>query len=84
MIQWGELIDRHVKGQTEIGLTWIRVDRTGTVTGVYLLYGRTTKLVPADGETWTVDDGKIAAEIELETELKFRVDHPDFISQIVS
>lgn len=84
MIQWGELIDKHVKGETEIGPTWIRVDSTGLVTGVYCIFGRTKKLVPKPDETWTVDDAKTVAEIELETELAFRAQHPEFYPKKVS
>ena len=78
MIKWGDLIDKHVRGETPIGTTWIRVDREGLVTGVYAIFGRTKKLVPSDGERWSVDDAKAVAEIELETELAFRAEHPEF------
>lgn len=77
-ITWGDLVDNHVRGETPIGKAWIRVDRSGLVTGVYCLFGRTKKMVPENGENWTVEDGKAVAEIELETELAFRSEHPDF------
>lgn len=71
-IVWAVLADRHQKGETELGPVWIRTDRTGSVTGVYTLFGRTKKLVPKPDETWTVEDGHVVAELELEAELNFR------------
>jgi len=71
-IVWAVLADRHQKGETELGPVWIRTDRTGSVTGVYTLFGRTKKLIPKPDETWTVDDAHVVAEIELETEMNVR------------
>lgn len=71
-IVWAVLADRHQKGETELGPVWIRTDRAGSVTGVYTLFGRTKKLVPKPGESWTVDDAHVVAEIELEAEHQFR------------
>ena len=71
-ILWAVLADRHQRGTTELGPVWIRTDRTGSVTGVYTLFGWTKKLVPKPDETWTVDDAHIVAEIELAAELQFR------------
>lgn len=71
-ILWAVLADRHQKGETKLGPVWIRTDRSGLVTGVYTLFGRTKKLVPKPNETWTVDDAHVVAKIELEAELQFR------------
>ena len=74
---WGNLVDRHLKGTTELGLVYIRTDKTGSVTGVYTLFGRTKKFVPPDSGL-TLDEAKLVAEVELETELAFRQQFPDF------
>jgi hypothetical protein len=71
-ILWAVLADRHQKGETELGPVWLRTDRLGLVTGVYTLFGRTKKLVPGPDETWTVQDGRAVAELELKAELNFR------------
>ena len=72
MINWTPLRDRHSSGETELGKVWLRTDRTGQVTGVYTLFGKTKKLVPGTDEQWTVADGQTVAELELEEEIKFR------------
>lgn len=71
-ILWAVLADRHQKGETKLGPVWLRTDRSGSVTGVYTMFGRTKKLVPKPDESWTVDDAHVVAEIELEAELQFR------------
>jgi hypothetical protein len=71
-ISWAVLADRHQKGETKLGPVWLRTDRSGSVTGVYTLFGRTKKLVPGPDETWTVEDAHVVAELELEAELHVR------------
>lgn len=71
-VKWDGLIDRHQRGETELGYVWIRTDKLGSVTGVYTMFGRTKKLVPSVGESWTLEDGQAIVEMELESELKFR------------
>ena len=48
MINWqGKPEDRHLRGETPIGTVWIRLDREGKVTGLYLVQEQEThKWVP--------------------------------------
>ena len=48
MINWqGKPEDRHLRGETPIGTVWIRLDRKGKVTGLYLVQEeKTHKWVP--------------------------------------
>ena len=48
MINWqGKPKDRHLCGETPIGTAWIRLDREGKVTGLYLVQEQEThKWVP--------------------------------------
>lgn len=77
-IKWNEIKDRHLLGETELGKVWVRTDKTGQVTGAYLMFGRTIKLVPKLNEQWDLETGKLAVQIELEAELRFRHQFPSF------
>lgn len=66
--QWTGLRDKHASCQTELGSMWIRTNTDGNVTGVYTLFGQTVKHVPGPDETWSVEDGKLIAELALEME----------------
>ena len=48
MINWqGKPEDRHLRGETPIGTVWIRLDREGKVTGLYLVQEQEThKWIP--------------------------------------
>jgi hypothetical protein len=35
-IEWSALRDRHVRGESGLGPVWIRLDRAGLVSGIYL------------------------------------------------
>jgi hypothetical protein len=71
-VTWGQLLDHHVRGEASLGSVWLRTDPAGLVTGAYTMFGRTKKLVPADGEQWSLELGKLAVELELAIELDFR------------
>ena len=68
-IEWGQLKDRHLRGTTEIGPVWIRFSRETVATGLYNKFGHAndwTKTVPAEDESWNLEDAKILMQLELE------------------
>ena len=71
-VTWESIRDHHVRGTTEIGFVWLRLDKAGLVTGAYTMFGRTKKLVPEPEEQWDLETGKLAVAIELDAELTFR------------
>lgn len=71
-ISWTELRDNHCLGLSKLGKVWIRVDRADQVTGIYTIFGRTEKWVPAPLETMTLEDGKVQAEFLLAATLAAR------------
>jgi hypothetical protein len=50
MIRWEPLNERHIRGKCEFGTVWIRLDREGTVDGVYTLFKEKEKWVPRTDE----------------------------------
>ena len=46
-MKWSSIIDRHIEGETRLGKVWIRLDRGGSASGIYLPNG--VKVVPPDG-----------------------------------
>lgn len=57
-MKWSSVIDRHVEGETRLGKVWIRLDREGSASGIYLPNGR--KVVPPKGTL--LDGAKVIAE----------------------
>jgi hypothetical protein len=74
-ILWSAPKDRHVRGTTELGQVWIRLNKLGLVTGVYTMFGHIKKLVPNQTDRWDLETGRIVAELELSEELEFRSKH---------
>jgi len=66
MIQWEELRSRHVRGHSEFGPLWIRLNREGKPTGIYTMFGSTRKFVPE--EEYTIEDCKTVARLAVEDE----------------
>lgn len=64
MIQWNKIKDRHLMGTSEFGPIWIRFDRAGFATGVYLNFKVQEKWIP-DGEL-AEEDSKAYAELLVE------------------
>lgn len=67
MITWDPIKERHVRGRCERGEIWIRLDREGRVSGVYLLFsGREKeKWVPRTEAEEKLDYAKEWAEDQL-------------------
>ena len=70
MIQWEEEKDLHIRGSSEFGQLWIRLNRQRIPTGIYTMFGKTRKFVP--GENDTIEDSKVIAEIAVENEKYLR------------
>lgn len=68
-IEWGELKDRHLRGQYKRVHAWIRLNRQDQATGVYLAIEGSDdweKHVPGPDESWSLEDAKIVAELGTE------------------
>lgn len=68
-IEWGELKDRHLRGQFKRVHVWIRLNRQDQATGVYLMIEGSDdweKHVPGPEETWSLEDAKALAELGTE------------------
>ena len=66
MIVWDKIEERHQRGRCERGPLWLRLDRDGQVTGLYTLFGTTTKYVPETEEELRPEAMRIRAELILE------------------
>lgn len=66
MIEWGPILERHIRGRCHRGEVWIRVSREGTVTGLYTMFGETVKYIPETEEETGIVAMKIRAELILE------------------
>ena len=71
MIIWDKIIERHMQGTCNRGKVWVRFDREGLATGLYFIFDKTTKFMPADDEL-DVETIKIRAEILLE-EIEYNI-----------
>lgn len=66
MIEWEEVKDRHVRGTSEFGQLWIRLDRKNKPTGIYTMFGETRKFVPE--KDYNLEDCKTVARLAVEDE----------------
>ena len=68
-IEWGQVKDRHCHGRFQGGTAWIRLDRAGNASGVYVRLDDDEswqKHLPEPEETWSLEDSKAMAELGLQ------------------
>lgn len=64
-LNWIKTDERHHSAETEFGTAWIRTDRTGKVSGIYLCGGETSKWVPESEEEATLSGAKLIVDLLL-------------------
>lgn len=64
-INWTQTDERHHRAETEFGTAWIRTDRAGRVSGIYLCGVETQKWVPESEEEETLSGAKVIVELLL-------------------
>lgn len=65
MIIWDNVIERHQLGTCARGKVWIRFDKDGLATGLYFMFDKVIKWVPAEDEQ-DAETIRIRAEILLD------------------
>lgn len=84
IIKWGELKDNHLSGITPLGKVFIRLGRSGKVSGMYTMFDDIEKFVPQNEEEECLTTAKkvlsdivknkIEQSILLKKEIKFYKD----------
>lgn len=64
-LSWNRVDERHLRAESEFGPLWIRLDRSGEVSGLYTCFGETSKWCPESEEEGTLNGAKVIAELLL-------------------
>jgi hypothetical protein len=74
IIKWCPVVDRHVRGDSDYGVVWIRLNREDKVIALYLNHtGEKEKFLPLDEKEEQLDWMKLRAETILEGHLAQKI-----------